>query len=73
MTKTEQARFVRELTGSVLADTLHDIRANRIPSEWDGAELRQLLADRFDRAVYRRILAGTRRRHYNAAILTNDL
>jgi ribosomal protein S4 len=73
MTKQEQSMFVRDLTASVLSDTLHDIRANRIPADWDGAELRQLLADRFDRAVYRRVLAGTRRRHYNAAILANDL
>ncbi len=73
MTRAEQMTFVRELTKSILSDTLHDIRARRVPEEWDGAELRQLLADRFDRAVYRRVLQGRRGRLYREAILQYDL
>jgi hypothetical protein len=73
MTKREQQQFARELCASILSDTLHDIRANRVPETWDGAELRQLLADRFERAVYRRPLMGRRGREYRDNVLTNDL
>jgi len=73
MTKREQAQFTRELCASILSDTLHDIRANRIPETWDGVELRQLVADRFERSVYRRSLIGRRGREYRETILTRDL
>lgn len=73
MTKREQQQFARELCADILSQTLHDIRANRVPETWDGVELRQLLADRFDRSVYRRPLIGKRGREYRDTVLINDL
>lgn len=49
-TKRGKARFTRDLCGSILSDVLADIRAGRIPAEWNGHQLRELLADKFDAA-----------------------
>ena len=73
MTKREQQQFARELRAGILSETLHDIRANRVPETWDGVELRQLLADRFERSVYRRPLLGKRGREYRNDVLIRDL
>ncbi len=73
MTRQEQLTFVRDLTRSISSEIEHDIRARRIPESWDGAELRQLLADRYERSVYRRALMGSRRREYVNTILVNNL
>ncbi len=45
MTRTEQRRFIRELVRNVGRDLLKQVP--RVPKEWDGHELRQLIADRF--------------------------
>lgn len=45
MTKAEQKRLVRTFTKNVLASVLE--RADRWPEEWDGFELRALLAVAF--------------------------
>ena len=45
MTRTEQRRFVRDLVRNVERDLLENV--SRVPKEWDGHELRQLIADRF--------------------------
>jgi hypothetical protein len=68
MTKLEQRRFIRELIATVRADLLR--QSVLIPDNWDGHELRQWIADRFQEASwtlrenrsryreYRRVVAG---------------
>jgi hypothetical protein len=45
--KARQRKFIRELTKSVLAGVHQKIQAGKIPEQWDGNELRVLLADIF--------------------------
>ena len=51
MTKREQVRIVRELTGSVFEEIRNKIKLGRVPAEWDGHELRCLVADKFEDAA----------------------
>jgi hypothetical protein len=43
----EQIQFVDELTESVRSGVVHAIEMGRVPEDWDGLELRELLADKF--------------------------
>jgi hypothetical protein len=45
--KADMVKFVLNLTGSVAQDLVAKVEDGRIPSDWDGHELRQLLADKF--------------------------
>lgn len=45
MTRREKQKFVRDLIGSVQKTILAKIP--QMPEEWDGIELRQLIADTF--------------------------
>jgi len=58
MTQQEKANFVGVLAEHVVNEVIDDIRSGKIPEEWDGIELRQLLADRFQRAVLKNTLTG---------------
>ncbi len=51
MTRREQARFLRELTGSILKDGVALAKAGKFPKEWNGIELRWWLAARFEAAT----------------------
>ena len=73
MTQQEKANFVGVLAEHVVNEVIDDIRSGKIPEEWDGIELRQLLADRFQRAVLKNTLTGGRKRRYNNACLINSL
>ena len=71
MTPDEQVRFIRELTTAINRELLANIRSGRIPEEWDGIELRQLMADRYARAVF--VLSRSRKAAYNNTVLVNNL
>ena len=68
-----QVTFVRELTETVTQKIVDDIFAGKVPAEWNGIELRQLLADRFAAAVFKDTLTGKRKREYNNTVLVNNL
>ncbi len=73
MDKQTQINFVTQLGGAVLEKIVADIEAGKTPEDWDGIELRWLLAERFGRCV----LSGTsnkrRKREYNNTVLVNNL
>lgn len=46
-TRKEKRRFIRQLIRSVANDLITDVQ--KMPSEWDGHELRELIAERFNR------------------------
>ena len=73
MTRNEQAKFVRKLVEAVNRELLQDIEKGKVPEDFEGMELRQLLADRFRRAVFGGILVGKRKKDYLNAVLVNDL
>jgi hypothetical protein len=50
-TKDWQAGFIIGLSGRVTDELIADIYAGKLPEEWDGHELRRLLALRFERAI----------------------
>jgi hypothetical protein len=45
MTTKEQIDFVKGLSDNIMGDIVRRIRMGRIPENWDGHELRCLLAD----------------------------
>lgn len=49
MTRDEQIKFIVNLTGAIRDKMLRFIDEGRVPEDWDGHELRQLLADLFMR------------------------
>ncbi len=73
MTRNEQVRFVKELTQSVTNEIVGDILNAKIPECWDGIELRQFLADRYAKAVFKGTLVGQRKRDYKNYVLIHNL
>lgn len=47
MTKDEKILFIAKLTGSICNELTAKVRDGRIPENWDGHELRELLAEKF--------------------------
>ena len=47
MTRAEQKRFVHNLTASIRDEILSKIKSGRVPEQWDGIELREMLAQKF--------------------------
>ena len=65
---SEQKQFVRDLVKSVQSEILEN--TFDMPSDWDGIELRQYIADKFSEQVFE--MSGARKRNYkNAVIVTN--
>ena len=73
MIKKQQERFIKELALSVVAGIVSDIRKGNLPESWDGFELRQLLADRFERSTMGASFTGRRKAEYRNTVLVNDL
>ena len=71
MTPEDQKRIVHELCASVESGIIAAIDSGAVPFDWDGFELRQLLADRFDRCTGKMSLK--RKREYNNTVLVNNL
>jgi hypothetical protein len=61
MTKTDQKRIVREFTTCIRDEVLAHIKADRIPKEWDGHELRSLVAHKCDQSAARTTIHKERR------------
>lgn len=69
MNKTEKIEFIRDLTKSVTDGIIEKI--DQIPAGWDGHELRQLLADKFD--GQRSLISRGRKRDYKNTVAVNNL
>lgn len=65
-------RFVLELFESVQRTVTTAIQEGRIPERWDGHELRQYVADKFNEARSGRI-KGQRKRAYTNDVLNENL
>ena len=77
MTREDQESFVRDLCCSIANEVTKKIATGQIPEEWDGHELRVLLAEKFkDSATMSTIVKEPRRaraRNYRNIVLTNNL
>jgi hypothetical protein len=73
MTKAEKMQFVLDLTESVRNEWQDKLKAGNVPESWDGHEIRQWLADKFDQE--RTHLMGDRKRlnSYRNDVLVNNL
>jgi hypothetical protein len=69
LTRQEQIELVRELTTSIADDVIGNINRGHVPEDWDGIELRQLLADKFRQSVCQ--MRGSRKREYENTVLVN--
>ena len=72
MNKEEKRRFVTELCNSVASEM--DAAVEKVPENWDGIELRELLLDMVrERYASGERLSGKRRREYRNTVLVNNL
>lgn len=60
MTKAEQRHLIRALSASMLRGFLE--KADRIPANWDGIEIRTWMAEEWQRESYARALKGNTQR-----------
>ena len=68
----DKQRFIKNLTGSIAAELCS--KARLMPEDWDGIELRELLAEKFtnEAAGYMKDKRGRRYRSYqNECIIRN--
>lgn len=71
MDAREKKEFIQDLLRSIEKSLLEDVADGKIPDEWDGIELRRLIADRADASA--RYLTGRRLRDYRNTVLVNNL
>ena len=72
MEQREQVQFIHDLVGMIESKLLVEIIEGKIPTEWDGIELRWLLASRFD-ASWFMPEAKKRKREFKNYVLVNNL
>ena len=73
MDKAEKRRFIEDLCASVQEAAINAIP--QMPEEWDGWELRELLADKFSNAAWMRQRKEMRKRikDYKNEVITRNL
>lgn len=71
MNRAEKRKFIRDLTANVRDEVLRAVP--KMPDNWDGIELRYLLAARFEAAVMRRSSDRARVRSFNSDCLERNL
>lgn len=73
MSPEQQERFVRELSWGVVNKILVEINEGQIPENWDGIELRWLLAERFKDAVLSNTSTRIRKTEFNRYLINHNL
>lgn len=74
MTRMEQIALVNDLTERIAGQIVHLVTVGKVPAEWDGHELRELIGEKFyaERTQLMRA-RPTRRRNYRNTVLVNNL
>lgn len=77
LTRKGQRAFVRELSSTIARDITAAITAGKIPAEWDGHELRALLAMRHAQSAAMSLVLREKRskraRDFNNVVICNNL
>lgn len=73
MNKRQKVRFVKELSKSIADSVVESITSGKIPQDWDGIELRWLLADKYTSACGSPAYLSGRKRIYTRIVLANNL
>lgn len=71
MTKKEKEIFANELIENVRQDILKKIPL--MPDAWDGIELREYIAEKFNGITFKGTLHKGRRKDYKNFVLVNNL
>lgn len=73
MTKEEKIYFIKTLIKNVQKEMLD--KANNIPKNWEGCELRWYVADRFSKCVFGDLYGSykKRKKNYRNDVLVNNL
>lgn len=71
MNKKEQKQFVKELCGGIAKTICEQIKKGRVPENWDGFELRYLIAEKAEHAKYK--MGNSRARDYRNTVMINGL
>ena len=72
MDRKNKVLFVKNLTASICNEVVSKIEQGKIPEEWDGMELREILKEKFSReAGY--LTSRIRKREYNNTVIVNNL
>lgn len=77
MNKREQKAFVMDLSRNIAREIAQQIDSGKIPPEWDGHELRCLLAKRFiesaEMTIIKRLPTMSRAREFRNTVIVNNL
>jgi hypothetical protein len=73
MTKSEKAKFVKELAKTILVKVVANIKSDKIPKSWEGKELRAYLADKFYESYSKFPLRGEQAGSYENDKVVNNL
>lgn len=71
MKRKDQIKFVRELTKSIGDSIIQKIQDGSLPEEWDGIEIRALLAQKAESATCP--MLPKRKNNFRNTILVNNL
>lgn len=75
MNKTEKINFIQRITCSIATELIDKVESGAIPEDWDGHELRQLLADKFahETSSLLREPRSKRMKDYRNTVIVNNL
>lgn len=73
MTRKEQKQFVKNITSSIAAEIISKIESGKIPENWDGYELRELIADKAASETYLRNRKDERFSDYKNTVLVSNI
>jgi len=73
MTKQEQINFIQELCNNGVASLVGLVEEGKIPENWDGIELRWLIAEKFSNCATKKNNSNKRERDYNNVVIVNNL
>ena len=71
MNQQEKTQFILDITTNLQNALLE--RVDKIPEQWDGIEIRQLLVDVAKRQFNYRPMSPARKRSYNNTVLVKNL
>ena len=71
MSPAEQEQFVRDLSADIIGKIIENIKAGKVPADWNGVELRALLAEKF--AAETTPMSRKQKKQYQNGVLVNNL
>lgn len=73
MNQREQSEFIEQLSSNIAREIVGLIQSGRIPENWDGIELRWLLAERHKLSASMGNDNKRRKRNFNNTVLVSNL